>query len=427
MESTARRHGRSVGLFCRAAWLAALGVAASVTGSDAGPVTVPGTGSSEWHRFRGPNYDGVTNDSAWSADWGPKGPAVLWEKDVATGYSGMAISGGRVYTMGTARRTDRVQCLKLDSGETVWAHEYGCGGGGHPGPRVTPTVAGKRVYTFSREGHVFCLDADTGKVVWSNSLAKTLRAEPPQWGFASSPLVIGGQVILNAGEAGTALDADTGEVVWSSGREGASYASAVPVKIGERLCAAIFAAKGLVLVDAATGERLWSYRWITSYDVNAADPVIDGNDLFISSGYGRGGTLLRFSTKRAGRIWQNKHLCNHFSSSVLVRGRLYGFSGNMGGGGALNIVDWKTGRRVGTYKGVGLGSLMVAGGRLILLGERGQLAVCEPSAGGLKEIAKAGVGKGRWWTAPALAEGKLLCRNHAGRLVCLDVSPAKGP
>jgi hypothetical protein len=115
-------------------------------------------------------------------------------------------------------------------------------------------------------------------------------------------------------------------------------------------------------------------------------------------------------------------MANHFSTSTLIGGRLYGFSGNMGRRGDFRVLDFKTGRLIKSWGEVGCGSHLVADGRLILLGERGTLASAKPSAGGIDVISKARILSGICWTMPALIDGRLYCRNRAGELKCFDVS-----
>ncbi len=154
-------------------------------------------------------------------------------------------------------------------------------------------MADGRVYTFSRKGELFCLDAAKGNVIWSKNLNKELGLEIPTWGCASSVLVEGNMVVVNMGSAGVALDPVSGKVVWVSAKSPGAYATPVPLKIGAERCLAILSRQSLIAVKAAGGKEVWSYPWKTSYDVNAADPVLDGDKVFISCGYNHGGSVAK--------------------------------------------------------------------------------------------------------------------------------------
>jgi len=225
--------------------------------------------------------------------------------------------------MGNADEIDTVFCFHAETGEVIWKHTYACTKGkDYFGTRVTPTVHKGAVYTLSRAGHVFRLKAKSGKVVWSKDLKKELGVEVPGWGFAGSPLILGKLVILNMGRRGVALNKKTGEVVWSSEPAKAGYASAVPFSTDHVQGVAVFSAKALFGVNAADGNMLWSYPWKTSWDVNAVTPIFEGDKVFISSNYGKGGVLLKIGQGEPEVIWRNKNMRNHFQTCVLWRKHL---------------------------------------------------------------------------------------------------------
>jgi outer membrane protein assembly factor BamB len=238
------------------------------------------------------------------------------------------------------------------------------------------------------------------------------------WGCAGSALIEEGLVVVNMGSAGVALDGKTGKVVWFSPKSAGAYATPVPLKIGAEPCLAIFSRESLVAVKAADGEQVWSYPWKTMYDVNAADPIVDGDKVFICSGYNHGGTLLKVAGGRAPeKVWENKNLRNHFNSCVLWQGYLYGPDDS-----GLRCVAFDTGDLKWSYPGFGKGSLMVADGKLVALSEKGELIIAEATPAAFKPISRAQVLKGKCWTTPVLANGQIYCRNAVGDVVCLDVS-----
>jgi outer membrane protein assembly factor BamB len=377
----------------------------------AGPVFAAG----EWANWRGPNHDGISTETGWDPA-AVSAHKVAWEANVGAGYSAVAVANGKVYTAGNFNKdTDAVSCLDAASGKQLWRHEYpeplapkyysgGCS--------ATPSVADGKVYYASKSGKVFCLDADTGKVIWN----KEFGFKVPSWGFASSALICGKAVIFNAGSAGVAYDKQTGAVLWSSADGESGYATPVPFDQNGKSLLALFAKDTIKALSPDDGKVLWSYPWQTQYDVNAADPVISGTQVFVSSGYGRGASVVDFSGTEPKQVWENKNMRSHMSGPVLINGFLYGFDDNR-----LVCLDWKTGEKKWNEKSPMKGALSAAGDKLIVLGENGRLAIVAATPTAYQEIAAAQVVDGHCWTVPVLAGGRIHVRNSDGHLVCLDV------
>ncbi|MCK4624638.1 MAG: PQQ-like beta-propeller repeat protein [Phycisphaerae bacterium] len=381
----------------------------------------------DWPNWRGPDHNGVSTEAGWRTNWTENAPKQLWKKSVGVGYSSLSVSKGRVYTIGNRNKTDTVWCLSAETGEVLWERSYPCGagkytGGAYGGPRATPTVDGKNVYTLSHDGQVFCLDADLGKVVWSKNLRKELSAKPPRWGFSGSPLVEGKLLILNVGTAGVALDKATGRIVWKTGGETAGYSTPVSFTMGRTRCVAICNVNSLVVLNAADGKEIWRLPRKVAYDVNATSPIISGNKMFISSGLRKGCTLLRIDGKKPVVLWQNKEMSNYFNNCVLWKGHIYGF--DRFNRTRLRCLDFQTGdvkwsRRLGKKDC----ALMIADGKMIIMEWRGTLIVAEASPAGYKELGRVKILSGIYWSVPVLSGGKIFCRSYKGELVCLKVGP----
>lgn len=384
--------------------------------------------AADWPNFRGPNHNGISTEKLQLSQSPPATVEQVWSTTVGVGCSSVAISNGRLYTMGnTGRKEDEsthedvVYCLNANTREEVWRHVYKCGlnfkGNTPPGPFATPTVDGNAVYTFSRKGDVFRLDAATGKVVWHKDVKKELGIKPPfQGGFAGSPLVSGETVILNAGEAGTALNKATGEVIWKSDGE-AAQATPVPFLKGQNQCVVVFSGFGVVAAEAATGSELWRFPWDTKYKTNVADPVISGDRVFISSWYRMGCVLLDVSSEKPEIVWRNKNMQNHYSTCVLWDGYLYGFDV-----ATVKCMDFKTGDVMWSLRGgLGRGSLMMADRKLIILTEKGRLLIGEASPQEFIPILRAEIIEGKCYAAPVLANGRIYAKNDRGRLVCVAI------
>jgi outer membrane protein assembly factor BamB len=373
--------------------------------------------AADWPQWRGARRDGISPETGWRLQWPATGPKRLWSAQVGEGFSAVAIRGGRLYTMGNTGGKDTVYCLATGTGKVLWRFSYPCPPGDHSGPRATPTLDGNRLYTLSREGHVFCLNATSGARIWGKNLARETGAGTPRWGFASSPLIDGNRVIYNVGTHGTALNKVNGRVAWKSGAGTAGYASPVAYTVNGQRGVAIFTSSGLVGVNPANGRSLWQFPWDTQFEVNAADPIFSGNTVFISSNYNRGGALLRLGEgDRPSVVWENRNMRNHFNSCVLLGGYLYGNDQN-----TLKCIDLRTGAERWRRRGMGKGGLIAANGHLLVLTERGTLVLSRANPGRYTELAHTSVLRGTCWTAPALANGLVYCRSHEGELVCLDL------
>jgi outer membrane protein assembly factor BamB len=393
-------------------------VLAMVLGFGVWVVTAEGA---DWPNFRGPNHNGISTETGWSATWPKDGPKVLWKATLGTGFCSIAVSGGRAYSMGNVDNKDILYCFDASTGKEIWKQSYPCPlfkKDHEGGPSATPTVDGDSVYTFSKNGDALCFKAANGQIVWQKNLPKELGIKYPTWYFASSAFVADNLIILNAGTAGIALNKTDGKVVWQSGNGPPGYATAVPFMMGSEKCVVIVGSTEIFGLVAATGKVLWKFPWKTDYDINAADPIISGDTVFVSSGYNHGCALLKIEGGNVTDVWRNKNMRNHFNSCVLWDGYLYGFDESM-----LRCLDFKTGEVKWSQEGLGKGSLMIADGKLIILSERGKLVIAPASPEGFKELASVQILMGKCWTVPVLANGKIYARNNPdGQLVCVDVS-----
>ncbi|MHC4616906.1 MAG: outer membrane protein assembly factor BamB family protein [Planctomycetota bacterium] len=375
--------------------------------------------AADWPNWRGPNHNGISDERGWAAAWPKNGPAILWRKSVGAGFSSISVSSGRVYTMGNIDNQDILYCLEPDTGKEIWKKSYECpllDKSHEGGPAATPTVEGQAVYTFSKKGDVYRFDAAGGNVIWHRNVTDELGAKQPSWYFAGSPLVLENMVILNAGTQGIALNKTDGKLIWRNGREPPGYATPVPFSSNGERSVLIFGAKALACLAATTGKPLWRYRWKTPWDENIADPIVSGETVFISSGIGTGCALLKIQGDKVDEIWRNKNMKNHLNCSILWQGYFYGFDEDQ-----VKCLDFENGRVMWSQPGLGKGSLMAADGKLIILSEKGKLVIAEASPTGYKQLAGVQILKGKCWTVPVLANGRIYARNASGDLVCVDL------
>jgi outer membrane protein assembly factor BamB len=367
----------------------------------------------DWPIYRGPAHNGISAETGWFAAGAQL--KVLWSADTGPSCSAVTVVGDRAYAMGNKGDNDIVYCFDAATGKEVWKFSYPemlTAKQYEGGPNATPTVDGGKVYTFSKSGKAFCLDAEKGTKIWEVQLA----GKKPTWGFAGSVLPLGDKLIINAGDHGTCLEKATGKVVWDSGAGPGGYSTPVPYEKDGKTLVALFSAKNVLAVNAADGKVVWQYPWQTSYDVNAADPAIldGGAKMFVSSGYGHGSAMLDISGAAPKELWSNKDMKNKHTNSVVYQGAIYGFDEKK----TLVCLDAATGQAKWTKDGLGLGSLMVADGKLIILSEDGEIVIAEASGEGFKQLAAGQALRGPCWTVPVLANGRIYARNKTGTLSC---------
>ena len=381
----------------------------------------------DWPGWLGPEGTGVTQES----DWKNNLEEQAWKAKVGVGFSTVSVTDGRVYTMGHDGRKsggkETVYCLEAKTGKTVWSHSYPA-----PlidylhegGPCSTPTVDGSIVYALSKHGVLHAYEGKDGKILWKKEMMKEASMRrPPEWGFAASPYLLGDLLLIEAG-ATYALDKKTGETKWKSQDYRAAYGSPTSFKSGKSDLIAVLKTDGLVILNGANGKTLDFEKWETSYRTNSTTPLVRGDKIFISTGYRRGCALFQFQGNALTKIYEKKTLSTHMNNAIPVGDYLYGFDGNvhMAGPKDLVCVKFSTGEEKWRDKSnLQVGSLIVAGNRIIALGQRGELAIAPVSPKGFKPIIREQVIGGRCWTSPVLANGYLYVRNSRGDLVCLDL------
>jgi len=378
----------------------------------------------DWPTFRGLTRDGVSTEKGWKAEWPADGPPVAWKAEVGLGFSSIVVAQGRVATAGHASGKDTVFCFDAASGKELWKHSYPAELGDkfyEGGTTGTPTWDGGRLYWLSRWGDLICFEGADGKIVWQTQIAKETGAPIPMWGYTGAPLVQGKVLILNIGEAGAAVDQAAGKLVWKSAEKDGGYSTPLPLVRDGQALTVLTNGENYLAVNPATGKEAWRFRWLTEYGVNAADPVVSGDQMFISSGYGKGGTLLQLGAAEPQPVWKTKALRTQLNAAVLHEGHLYGVDGDTTAKATLKCLEWKTGKEKWAEPGFGSGGVIVADGKLIALSAMGELMIAPASPAGFKPTTRAQVIAPKCWTAPVLANGVVFCRNSKGQVVALDV------
>lgn len=379
--------------------------------------------AADWPIWRGPNHDGISLEKGWRSAW-VSDPKVLWNAEVGVGFSAFTVADGKVFTTGYQGGEDSVFCLDAQTGKILWKHSYPSDLGDkyyEGGTSATPVVDEGKVFHLSRWGDLFCLDAATGKVIWEKNVQKETDANIPDWGFAGAPLVQGNLLILNVGSAGMAVDKTTGNIVWKSETDSAGYSTPYPVTIASKKAVVMGNTSSYFAVEVETGAPLWSISWRTRYGVNASDPIVSSDLMFISTGYNKGCAVFKLGEGEPEKVWESKVLKNMFNSSVLIDGYLYGIDGDHSGRCELKCISLKDGKQAWGEKSIGFGSLMAADGKLIILTEKGELVIAKATPDEYTEVSRSQILGGRCWSVPILSNGRIYARNAEGKVVCLDV------
>lgn len=387
--------------------------------------------SDDWAQWRGPARTNLSMETGLLKQWPENGPPLAWKASgIGSGYSTISVAGDRIYTMGDVGDSSYVHALERDGGKKAWSTKVGRPGGDRPGTRSTPTVAAGRVYALGQWGDLVCLDAATGKEHWRKNLEKDFGGRMMSgWGYSESVFVDDQKVICTPGGdrgAIVALDIKTGDLIWRTEdfTDEAAYSSIVPAEIGGKRQYVQLTGESVVGVAADTGDVLWRAKRHGETAV-ISTPVVKGNFIFVTSGYGIGCNLFRVTPSdgkfSAEQVYANRDMENHHGGVVLVGDHIYGTSGNM-----LVCMELITGKVAWKDRSVGKGAVSYADGHLYVRSEGGDgtLALVEATPQAYRE-------KGRCdqpdrsnfnaWPQPVIAGGKLYVRDQ-DVLLCYDVT-----
>ncbi len=392
-----------------------------------GLLTTARTEATDWPQFRGPERQGTIEEAGLLQTWTEGQPAVVWRRAVGSGYSAVTAVGNRLYTMDADEAQEHVLCLDAATGETLWkvdAGEFVQAELGDGGPRSTPTVVEGVVYTTSSQSRLLALDAESGELIWQKDL--TEMGPNPRFGYATSALVDGEVVILEVGDKDkspgiVALNRKTGDLEWSSLQGPAGYSSAIVTEIGGIRQYVLFRRAGQEAVGLSTaGEVLWQFPTPKALAAIVMPIFLAPDRIFLStSDDSFGGHMIRVTRGEAGfeveELWSERLMRNHFNTSVLVDGHLYGFDN-----GTLRCLEAATGEKKWARRGFGKGSVVAAGSLLFVLSDAGLVALVRASPEGYEELGRAEVMAGRSWTAPSLSNGRLYLRDF-DEIVSLDI------
>jgi outer membrane protein assembly factor BamB len=371
----------------------------------------------EWPGFRGPERNSVVRGIRIATDWSRTPPVEMWRRPIGPAWSSFAVAGDLLFTQEQRGEDEMVSAYTLKTGEPVWKHrdaarfwESNAGAG----PRATPTLSDGRVYTLGGTGILNALDARDGAVIWSRNAASDTGRKIPDWGIASSPLVVGDNVIVATAGSLAAYDAATGTPRWFGPKDGWGYSSPHLTTIDGVAQVVLVNGPGAIGVAPADGTVLWKHEWGGDSIVQPA--VIAGGDLLIGSGSGLADKtgMLRASIARnldgwtVKERWTSAGLKPYFNDFVVHQGHAFGFDGSI-----LACIDLEDGTRKWKGGRYGHGQLILLPEQnlLIVLAENGEVALVSAAADKFTEVARVPALEGKTWNHPVLVGEVLLVRN----------------
>jgi outer membrane protein assembly factor BamB len=385
----------------------------------------------DWPQWLGPTRDNATALKV--VPW-KDAPKILWKGPVGEGHSSPVIAGGRVFLHARVREKDEEEVTAWDaaSGRELWRESYPRGefksmfGGG---PRATPLVDGDRLYTNGVTGILTCWEASTGKRLWRVDTLKEFKAPNLFFGVSCSPLLEGNLLLLNVGGPGASVVAfrkETGEVAWKALDDKASYSSAIATGQGKERQVVFLTHQGLVGLSPQDGSLFWRFDLVDKLSESSTTPVLAG-DLLIGSSVTYGSVCMKLDSREGKpnvtEVWKNPALTCYISSPLVVgKDQLYLVSGSLKKppSATLRSVELKTGRELWKKEDVGRfhATLVRTGdGKLLMLGDGGELSLLDPDPGECKELARSKI-CGFTWAHPAFT-GKAMVVRDGESILCL--------
>lgn len=430
-------------------WTVSASVLAALLVLSAAPVM-----ASDWPQWRGPERNGKSSETGLVDSWPEGGPPLVFRSaGLGNGYSSLAVVGDRIYTLGDLDDGQHAIALDRANGKRLWATRIGPRWQDkYGGPRGTPTIDGDRLYVLGTDSDLVCLKAADGSVIWKRNLQKDfggrmMAIRGTDWRYAESPLVDGDRVVVTPGgpdAAMVALDKKTGKEIWRAkipelgpaGADGAAYSSIVVSHGGGVRQYVQLMGRGVVGIDTESGKFLWGYNRVANDVANIATPIVQGDHVFVSTGYGTGSALLRLKSDGESGVQAEEvywlggdTLQNHHGGLILDDGHIYTGTGH--NKGFPICVEMASGEVAwGPVRNDGQSSAAVtwADGKLFFRYQNGLMVLVEATPKGYEERGSFMIPDVAQfsWSHPVIAEGKLYLREQ-DNLFCYDLKTPSKP
>jgi outer membrane protein assembly factor BamB len=415
----------------RLLWAAAMAAGFLAAGA---PLVVRGATTTDWLQWGGSGRNFMPEAAGLASSWPAEGPRRLWTRALGEGHSAILAEAGRIYTIyrpiatpSANRRSQEeiVAALDAATGTTVWEFTYPAPTDGldfsqGAGPHSTPLIVGNRIYATSTRKELFALDKATGKRLWSHDFMKEYGSPSPGRGYACSPILYNGTIIVSVGGRGqgmAAFNQETGALVWKAGDFDESPASPLLIDVDGQPQLVVFAGERVAGVDPDSGRVFWHVAHKTDWGLNISTPVWSPAEhlLFVSSAYSTGSRAIELrqagGTTAVAEKWFSNRLRVHIGTIIRLGDHAYASSGDFGPA-FLSAVDLKTGKIAWQDRSFSRAQLVYADGKLIILDEDGTLGLATVSPQGLKVLSRAAVLANVAWTPPTLAGTTLYVRDR---------------
>lgn len=408
----------------------------------------------DWPQILGPARTGIAVNERLVDSFPKEGPKTVWQRDVGSGFAGVAVAGGRAVLFHRVGNEEVVEAIDAASGKPLWKTafptHYTSTISADNGPRCVPVIHQGNVYLFGAAGHLHSVSLKDGAKRWSRAAYKEFGAPDGFFGAGSTPLVEGDRLLVNVGgRAGAGLVAFAladGKTVWQATDELASYSSPVAATI-DGVRHAIFVTRfNVVSVDPANGKVRFRFPFgQRGPTVNAATPLVIDGHVFVTSSYGIGATFAKIGATSAEILWSKDDvLSSQYTTCVQEGGLLYGIDGRQDIGVArFRCFDPKTGKVQWTQEGFGNATLILAkepltskepgraatDAKLVIMKTDGTLVLAAASPKSYRALATARLFNVAGANVPplalpALTNGLLYVRD-AGMLKCVDLRREK--
>jgi len=376
-------------------------------------------------QWRGPNRDGIYQEQGLLKTWPANGPKLLWHTEgLGEGHTSAAVANDKVYVAGTQNGVGYIFAFSLD-GKQLWKMRFGEEWTENwNGVRSTPLVHSGKIYILSSFGKLVCMGAERGNIIWTVDLFNTYGGRQIEWGVTENLLIEGEKLFVTAGGEKhnvIALNKETGKLIWSCAGNGekSAYGSPLLVRLQARKLLVTATELSLLGIDAETGKKLWSHPLVNTYAVHPNTPLYENGMLYITTGYGTGGTMLKLSAdgSQVSKAWSNSTLDPKTGGVVLLNGRVYGFGDKNRG---FHCIDWATGKTIASnpFNNKG-GNTIAADGMLYAYDESGEVSLLQPIPAGFKKVSsfKVPYGSAQHWAHLVIHNGRLYVRHGEALMV----------
>ncbi len=390
------------------------------------------TYAGDWPQILGPQRNGHAAGESIGAVWPETGPVVNWQRDVGSGYAGLAVSQNIAILFHRVGDQETVEALQAQTGEVLWKQSAPVSYRGtfnpNNGPIAIPLIHNNRVYTFGIAGRLQCLDFKTGKLIWSRETHRDFQVGEGYFGVGSSPIIVEDRLLVNVGgkrkNAGiVAFSLDQGITLWQTMQDDASYSSPTSAFLHGRFFAIFITRAHLAGIDPKNGNIIFQFPFgKRGPTVNGANPVLIGPHVFATSSYGVGGFWGKIDRANATEVWRSqKIMSSQYTTPIEYGGTLIGIDGRQDiGSSRLICFDPKTQKVKWSQNDFGYATLLEADNKLILMKTDGTLVLAEASMEKYKELGRAQVLNSTTRALPALSNGRLFVRDEK-TLKCLQL------